>query len=72
MAVRELGKLHGLYAAQKVEVGHTHKLDAAQSMKQLQSMSSEQLLKLARMNQGAVIEAEFTDVTPRALIGRDV
>lgn len=68
MAVRELGKLHGLYAAQKVEVGHTHKLEAKDAVKQLQSMSSEQLLKLARMNQGKIIDGEFTEVRLPALI----
>lgn len=68
MAVRELGKLHGLYAAQKVEVGHTHKLEAKDAIKQLQSMSSEQLLKVARMNRGQVIDGEFSEVRLPALI----
>jgi len=69
-AAKELGKLHGLYAAQKVEVGHTHKLEAAKSEREIKALTSEELLRLAHMRPGAVIEGEFTEIRLPQLVER--
>lgn len=67
MAVRELGKLHGLYAAQKVEVGHTHELKNPNE-KDIRTLSSAELLRLARLKGGDIFEGEFTEIQAPVLI----
>lgn len=70
MAAKELGKLHGLYAAQKLEVGHTHKLEAAKSEREIKALTSEELLRLAHMRPGAIIEGEFEEIRLPKLVER--
>lgn len=59
-AWREIGRIIGAYEPQKIEVSHEHKLSAAQ----VQSMSNEQLLRLADFN-GEIIEGEFEQLPTR-------
>lgn len=69
-AAKELGKLHGLYAAQKVEIGHTHKLEAAKSEREIKALTSEELLQLAHLRPDSVIEGHFEEIKLPKLVTR--
>lgn len=65
MAARELGKLHGVYAAQKVE--HTHEVTKVTKFEQLKQLSNEDLERITRGE--LVLEGEFEEVTGKKLLG---
>lgn len=58
MAARELGKLHGVYAAQKVE--HSHQVTKVTKVEQLRQLSNDDLERVARGE--LVLEGEFTEI----------
>lgn len=64
-AVRELGKLHGLYAPQKLQVENNVNVNDARSVQDLRHMTIEQLEQLSRKRAGQVIEGEV--LRPRAI-----
>jgi hypothetical protein len=68
MAAREIGKLFGLYAAEKLQVDHSHKLEHTNSDRDMKSLSHEELLVLAQMDKGIVLEGQFEVVQPRQLV----
>lgn len=59
MASRELGRLHGLYAPQRVELDHTHKLQQVKSEQDIRRLTTADLVKLVSKRGGDVIEGDF-------------
>lgn len=59
MAARELGRLHGLYAPQKVELDHTHKLAQVKSEEDIRRLPTAELLKLVNARGQDVIDGQF-------------
>jgi transposase len=59
MAVRELAKLHGLYAPTTVKVDHLHRLQNVKRAEDLKSLPLHELEQLALNRGGEVIEAEY-------------
>lgn len=56
MAAKELGRLHGLYEAQKVN--HAVRVEQVRAESELRSLSVDELERLA------VLDGEFLDITP--------
>ena len=72
MAARELGKLHGVYAPQKVAVDVEHRLKNVKSERDMKLLPTKELLALVESRGDDVLEAEFEEVMPRmALSGPD-
>lgn len=65
MAARELGKLYGLYAPEKVDV--SHKVEKVGHERDLKSLTMDELKRLAQMDKGIVLEGEFEVVAPKQL-----
>lgn len=59
MAARELGRLHGLYAPQKVELDHTHKLAQVKSEEDIRRLSTADLLQLVNARGNDVVDGQF-------------
>jgi hypothetical protein len=59
MAARELGRLHGLYAPQKVELDHTHKLAQVKSAEDIRRMPTAELMQLVSARGEDVIDGQF-------------
>lgn len=57
MVARELGKLHGLYEAKKVEV--KHQLEHVSRTEQLRTLTVEELERIALEGKPLVIDGEF-------------
>lgn len=67
-AARELGKLHGVYEAQKVQ--HDVRVQELKDERELKALPTQELAKLAKL---PVLEGEFIEVTPGkepAVVGR--
>ena len=64
-AVRELGKLHGLYAPQKLQVDTHHTIEAVKRVEDMRTLSVEQLERLVKQRGGQIIEGEA--IQPRLL-----
>ena len=60
MAARELGKLHGLYEAQKLEVNH--KLERVKTEHELRTLTVEELEQLVSKAPDDFIDAEYAEV----------
>lgn len=60
MAVNALVKLHGLEAPKKVEVKHDH-----QHSGEIKYLPTDELMKLAGMDETLTLEGEFEEVTPK-------
>lgn len=67
MAAREIARLHGLYAPTNVKVDHTHRLEDAREEDDLKRLSTEELVKLARVRGDDFIDGEFTELEPLRL-----
>lgn len=63
LAVRELAKLHGLNAPQKVEIDHSHRLATVTHEQHLKQLSVADLERIANLRGGEIIEGEL--VPPR-------
>lgn len=63
MAVNAMVKLHGLEAPKKVEVDHTH-----QHNHEMRFLPTEELMKLAGMEDQLVLEGEFEEVEERPVL----
>lgn len=63
MAVNAMVKLHGLEAPKKVEVDHTHNHNH-----ELRFLPTEELMKLAGMEDQLVLEGEFEEVEERPVL----
>lgn len=60
MAARELGKLHGLYEAQKIDVNH--KLERVKTEHELRALTVEELEQLVSKAPDDFIDAEYAEV----------
>lgn len=72
MAARELGRLHGVYAPQKVDVEVEHRLKHVKTEQDLKRLKTADLLKLAATRGDDILEAEFAEVLPVPRIGHSV
>lgn len=63
-AVRELGKLHGLYKAPEVKIKHEH-TGTVRSINDFRGMSVEQLEKIVSERATHIIEGELAEHVPR-------
>lgn len=64
-AVMALARINGMVVnTSKVEVKHQHSLEGPKRAEDLKALPTEELLKLAQMSPGLVIEGQFIDVTP--------
>lgn len=68
MVARELGKLHGLYEAKKVEV--KHQLEHVKRAEQLRALTIEELERIALEGGSLVIDGEF-DIVDLPQVGYD-
>jgi len=68
MAARELGRLHGVYAPQRVEMDHVHKLQHVKTEKDIRRLPTADLMKLVSQRGGEVIDAEFVALPAPGMI----
>jgi hypothetical protein len=62
MAARELGRLHGVYAPQKVDVDHVHRLKNIKNEQDVRRLTTADLVRLVDARGTDVIDADFVDV----------